>query len=371
MLDLAHRYPEMPAAPRALLASSVIYWHQVQDGASVPSPDRLARHLPALDSVEIDRTTPERGPDTTAAARPSSESPSAAPDTDTTGVAAPPTDTTAAPESQAGRADLLTSDDVPQDSADAAERKRASAPEPPAAQSEGGVPTRTVGPHWMVVFASLEPDTMVQQSVRQYRRRWADTDVPIRLCREEERVRVGIGPFAIEEEAQAARALWADRLPAEAWMHSCDRAAPNVRLADTTRFRDSTATPSPSPRGGERYAPLEALLTYLMQQYPDAPQTARAKTIMEVVQERRREADSLAATPTPNQEKRAGSALDSVQASPQASQSPPEATSSRSVPRRSEGSGTDTTMAPRRSPEPDTTGTDSSSVAPRSRPDDK
>lgn len=60
---------------------------------------------------------------------------------------------------------------------------------------------------------------------------------------------------------------------------------------DTTR--PETAEQRASMDGVDPYAPFKGLLTYLEEQYPDAPQRARARSIMDVIEERRAPQDSV------------------------------------------------------------------------------
>ena len=372
MLDVTRRYPETPAAPRALLASSVIYWHQMQEGASVPSQERLARVLPALDSVEIDRAAPDSTTDGTGApprARPSlSDSLAATPHADTAEAATSPRDTTAAPESRTKPADPLTSEDVLQDSTERTGRRRSRSPADPAPQRRVGDSARTSGRPWTLVVASLEKDSVAQFSMRRHRSRWADADVAVRLCGDDDRARIGVGRFATEEAALAARKTWADRLPDRVWTHQCEETAVPTGATDTSSARDTMATPSSSsPQGGERYLPLEAMLTYLTSKYPEAPQAARAEAIIEVVRERRREADSLAAAMTPARATPTGPSADTSQVSPQAPPPATEASSSRSEGRQAEPADS----SRRRPPDPESPERDSSRVPPQSQSDEE
>ena len=395
MLDLAHRYPETPAAPRALLASSIIYWRQMQAGAALPPPDSLRRRLPALDSLVTDRlergangtaSDEERGPPPDSAAAVSPEADTTRRTVDSTRGAARPPDTTATGPDTTGAAAPLTADDVPTDSARGNER---AAPPAPAVDSTAGSAreadsTRTPRRPWMLVVASLTQDTSAQDAMSRYRSRWADVGMPVRLCRHETRYRVGLGRFASEEEAHAAKKKWADRLPDAVWTHSCARGreevlvvSDTVGIADTVAVADTAAAASPdstrndstraslSPR--ERYASLDAMLSYLTDQYPEAPQAARAESILELVQERQA-ADSTAAATGPSRTGRPGRPADSTQASPSDSSRTP----GRSEPRQEGSTGADSTTTPRRPlPAPDSAAVDSTASTPQPRSEEE
>ena len=332
MLDLAHRYPETSAAPRALLAASIIYWRQMQSGASVSSPDRLRRRLPALDSLvtdRLERDSSANASDGQPSARPGPPPDSAAvsSEIDTTGMSI---DTADAAESPTGRAAPLTADDVPADSSRGSDRDAENRPAPvvdaTAGAARGADSSRAARRSWMLGVASLAQDTSAQVALSRSRSQWADTGMPVRLCQNETRYRVGLGRFSSEEEAQAAREAWANRLPDDVWLHSCasdDEEAPPA--AETAAAPDTTGM---SPSSRERYASLNAMLSYLTHRYPEAPQAARAESILELIQERQA-ADSTAAPTGASRAGRPGPPADSAQASPSDSERSPARSESR------------------------------------------
>ena len=301
MLDLAHRYPATKAAPRALLASSVIYWRQMQRGGVPPSPDLLVRRLPALDSVHIaDRSTD-------AAATDSSSTEAASVSSDTTSMQRPsagaPVDSAAVDTTALRRGGTGT----PTPAASAPDTSRQTRPpdttrQPPArsdtarAAPSVGDTTRAVQGRWVLVVASLERDSAARRVAESYRQRLSTRDHPVRVCRADGRHRVGIGAFGSIEAARAAKDPLSTHLPPDAWPHECAGALPqDAVVADTGRSeRVSPPSPRRRPQDAGTYEPLERMLTFLTTEYPEAPQAQRAQEILKIVQERRQAADSTA-----------------------------------------------------------------------------
>ena len=204
-LTVAERYPDTGAAPRALLASAVLYWKQVQaDTASAPRALMESRAL-------MDRYLGlEAAGDSTAAdssrAEPQSAAPSATDTLQQTGPQPPraPIDTTAASPSRAADPEASGQDSVGQGTAVQA----------PAGPDSAGT--------------SVRPDSVQSP---------------------------------------------ADRTTA-----------------------DSTG----GGGAADPLAPLTALLRHLTEQYPDAPQVSRAKTLRTMIEEKTTATDETAASGTPD-----------------------------------------------------------------------
>lgn len=87
-----------------------------------------------------------------------------------------------------------------------------------------------------------------------------------------------------------------------------DESLAGTATADTARQASSDRT------AADPYAPLDSLLTYLTDQYPDAPQRKRARTILDVIEERRSEQ----ATPPADATTQEPSAPDTTEEAPEA-----------------------------------------------------
>ncbi|MFP4228526.1 MAG: tetratricopeptide repeat protein [Salinivenus sp.] len=308
MLDLARRYPNTPAAPRALFASSVIYWRQMQRGATPPSGAVLARQLPALDTVGTDGPPSDGSPGATGMGRGGPVLPSIPADTTAPDSADTSPEPTGADTSEASA--LLTSDDVPQDTTDTAARRDTT----PSARPDSLGPSRrepdsaraAQGP-WTLVIASLRQDSTAQETARRYRDRLSTSDGSVRVCAGDDRFRVGVGRFESEKEAQERKEEFGNRLPENAWTYECSDAQEGAPTrADASAAADSSRATGRKSSETEGYAALEALLTFLTREYPEAPQTNRAQSLLELVQARRTRADSGASTQLPDPEAQAG-----------------------------------------------------------------
>jgi outer membrane protein assembly factor BamD (BamD/ComL family) len=213
LLAVARRYPDAEVAPRALLASGVIYWQRAQvDTATVPEA--------ALTSYLRD----VRPPDTTG------------PDTATTEAAS------AEPRLPAAARDTVG-------------RREASGASPRTDSTTGssGAPTR-----------SPPPDTLQADPLESDRPERPDSAVAT-SGRD--------GPAAVPPDTAAQQVGGAEGVSTD------------TTVADSTAA-DSTA---------DRFAPLEALMTHLQTRYAKTPQADRARTVLDMIDERRQPADTVAA----------------------------------------------------------------------------
>jgi TolA-binding protein len=208
-LDLARRYPDTDAAPRALLAAGVVYWKQLQADTLETSRRVLERHL---------RPTPsEEAPHPDSSARRSTQDllSGGGPNERSDSLRTAPADTAVARSDSTGR------------------------PRPPADSA------RAVG---------SRPG--------------------------EEAPRAGVDSTAGPPPDSA-------RVPAD----SAGAGTPTTAVDSTRRPPSSASEPSP-------YAPLEALMASLTERYPDAPQVARARSILELIEKRRKGGRSVLADTT-------------------------------------------------------------------------
>ena len=202
-LTVAERYPDTGAAPRALLASAVLYWKQVQaDTASGTGTIMESRAL-------MDRYLKAKAAGGSTAADPSRAG----------GQSAAPAAT-----------DTL----------------QQTGPQPPRApiDSTGASPSSAAG-----------PETSVQDSV-------------------------GQNPAA--------------QVPAGADSAGTSVRPDSVQSAPERMTADSTG----GGGGADPLAPLTALLRHLTEQYPDAPQVSRAKTLQTMIEEKTTGGDEAAAPET-------------------------------------------------------------------------
>lgn len=192
LLGVARQYPETDAAPRALLAASLVYWREVTEDSMTPLRPVLERHVHTLTRS----------------------------DSISSGPNFPPLDSS-----------IVSSGVGVPDSAEAAmpiEEK----------------PDRSTAPESARWERPSRPDS--------------------------------IQPTAVGRPAGPERPLRPDSLgsPIDS-ASTADR-----RATDSSGWAADQTETNP-------YAPLDSLLTYLTDRYPEAPQTARAETILDLIEERR------------------------------------------------------------------------------------
>ena len=235
LLNVAARYPDTDAAPRALLAAGIVYWNQLQEDTTTAAHSALEKHLHAL-QVATKGASKEAGSMNQR-------------DTIASGQNAPRPDTAAIVRSDSARVDAIPADSARTDSSDS--------------------------------------DSTVIVDRRSAQQRDVRTDsTPAPSQRADSARSLSASP------ADTLRVASADSIDGAARGGRLDSMATGAS-ADTT-ILDSTRQVDEA----DAYEPLERLLTHLTERYSEAPQVDRARVMLKMIEERQASSDSTRADTT-------------------------------------------------------------------------